>query len=104
MKEHIAVAEARTLRIPVIAVVDTNCDPDKVDCPIPGNDDAIRSIKLFTSKIADAILEGSLVSRKESTEMSASSLQADADAMTAAAAARTAEAVADASEDTAADI
>lgn len=57
-KEKIAVAEARKLLIPVVAVVDTNCDPDEVDRVIPGNDDAIRAIKLVTSKIADAILEG----------------------------------------------
>ena len=57
-KEEIAVAEARKLAIPVVAVVDTNCDPDKVDLIIPGNDDALRAIRLFTSKIADAVLEG----------------------------------------------
>jgi len=57
-KEHIAVAEANKLGIPVVAVVDTNCDPDPIDFPIPGNDDAIRAIKLFTSRFADAILEG----------------------------------------------
>jgi small subunit ribosomal protein S2 len=57
-KEHIAVHEATRLGIPVIGVVDTNCDPDGIDFVIPGNDDAIRSIKLFTSKIADACIEG----------------------------------------------
>ena len=57
-KEHIAVAEANKLGIPVVAVVDTNCDPDPVDYPIPGNDDAIRAIRLFTGRFADAILEG----------------------------------------------
>jgi small subunit ribosomal protein S2 len=57
-KEHIAVAEANKLGIPVIAIVDTNCDPEEVDYTIPGNDDAIRSIRLFASKIADAYLEG----------------------------------------------
>ena len=57
-KEDIAVKEARKLGIPVVAVVDTNCDPDLVDYVIPGNDDALRSIRLFTSRIADAILEG----------------------------------------------
>ncbi len=56
--EHIAVREANRLGIPVIAVVDTNCDPEDVDFPIPGNDDAIRAIRLFTSRIADNILEG----------------------------------------------
>ena len=57
-KEHIAIAEARNLGIPVVAIVDTNCDPDEVDYPIPGNDDAIRAVKLITSKMADAVLEG----------------------------------------------
>ena len=57
-KEDIAVKEARKLGIPVVAIVDTNCDPDLVDYVIPGNDDALRSIRLFTSRIADAVLEG----------------------------------------------
>jgi small subunit ribosomal protein S2 len=57
-KEHIAVTEANKLGIPVVAVVDTNCDPDEVDYVVPGNDDAIRSISLVTSVIADAIREG----------------------------------------------
>ncbi len=57
-KEHIAIKEARNLSIPVIAIVDTNCDPANADYPIPSNDDAIRAIKLFTSKIADACIEG----------------------------------------------
>ncbi len=57
-KEEIAVQEARKLGIPVVAVVDTNCDPDMVDYVIPGNDDALRAIRLFTSRIADAVLEG----------------------------------------------
>jgi len=56
--EHNAVHEANRLGIPVVAVVDTNCDPDVVDYPIPGNDDAIRAIKLFTSRVADSALEG----------------------------------------------
>jgi len=56
--ERIAVAEARKMRIPVIAIVDTNCDPDEVDYVIPGNDDAIRAVRLITSKIADAVIEG----------------------------------------------
>jgi len=56
--EHNAVHEANRLGIPVVAVVDTNCDPDFVDYPIPGNDDAIRAIKLFTSRIAESVLEG----------------------------------------------
>ena len=57
-KEEIAVREARKLGIPVVAVVDTNCDPDQVDYPIAGNDDALRAIRLFSSKIADAVIEG----------------------------------------------
>jgi small subunit ribosomal protein S2 len=57
-KEHIAVSEAKKLGIPVVAILDTNCDPSSADYPIPGNDDAIRAIKLFTSKIADACIEG----------------------------------------------
>ncbi|MCL1854481.1 MAG: 30S ribosomal protein S2 [Clostridia bacterium] len=57
-KEHIAVAEARTLRIPIVAIVDTNCDPDEIDYVIPGNDDAIRAVKLIAGKLADAVLEG----------------------------------------------
>jgi len=60
-KEQIAVREARTMDIPVVAVVDTNCNPDEVDQIIPGNDDALRAIRLFTSKIADAVLEGRAV-------------------------------------------
>ena len=63
-KEHIAVAEARKLEIPVIAVTDTNCDPDLIDYVIPGNDDAIRAIKLFAAKIADAALLGSRLQRE----------------------------------------
>src|SRR6202035_3977170 len=57
-KERIAVLEARKLKIPIIAVIDTNCDPDEIDYPIPANDDAIRAVKLMVGKIADAIIEG----------------------------------------------
>ena len=57
-KEAIAVKEARRLGIPVVAIVDTNCDPDEVDWVIPGNDDALRAIRLFTTKIADSVIEG----------------------------------------------
>ena len=57
-KEHIAVSEARALNIPIVAIVDTNCDPDEIDYVIPGNDDAIRAVKLIAGKMADAILEG----------------------------------------------
>jgi len=56
--EEIAVKEARRMGVPVVAVVDTNCDPDVVDWIIPGNDDALRAIRLFTTKIADSVLEG----------------------------------------------
>ena len=57
-KEEIAVSEARKLNIPVVALTDTNCDPDGIDCIIPGNDDAIRAIKLIASQLADAVIEG----------------------------------------------
>ena len=57
-KERIAVAEARKLGIPIVAIVDTNCDPDEVDYVIPGNDDAIRAVRLLTGKMAEAVLEG----------------------------------------------
>ncbi|HOS68776.1 MAG TPA: 30S ribosomal protein S2 [Bacillota bacterium] len=56
-KEKIAIQEAHILGIPIVAIVDTNCDPEEVDYPIPGNDDAIRAVKLLTSKIADAVIE-----------------------------------------------
>ena len=56
-KEHIAIQEARSLGIPIVAIVDTNCDPDEVDHVIPGNDDAIRAIKLIAAKLADAVIE-----------------------------------------------
>ncbi len=57
-KEHIAVLEARALNIPIIGIVDTNCDPDEIDYVIPGNDDAIRAVKLIAGKMADAVIEG----------------------------------------------
>ena len=57
-KEHIAVGEARKLGIPVVAILDTNCDPDEVDYPIPGNDDAIRSAALLTRVVADGVADG----------------------------------------------
>jgi small subunit ribosomal protein S2 len=63
-KEHIAVFEARKLGIPVVAVVDTNCDPDEVDYVIPGNDDAIRAIRIFVAKVADACVEGNQIYQK----------------------------------------
>jgi small subunit ribosomal protein S2 len=61
-KEHIAISEARKLGIPVVAILDTNCDPDEVTYPIPGNDDAIRSVALLTRVVADAVADG-LMSR-----------------------------------------
>ena len=57
-KEHNAIAEARKLHIPIVAIVDTNCDPDEVDYVIPGNDDAIRAIRLISQTMANAVLEG----------------------------------------------
>ncbi len=57
-KEHIAVKEAKKLDIPVVAIADSNCDPDDIDYIIPGNDDAIRAVRLFCAKIADACIEG----------------------------------------------
>ena len=57
-KERIAVAEAKKLGIPIVAIVDTNCDPDEIDYVIPGNDDAIRAVKLISTAIANAIIEG----------------------------------------------
>ena len=70
-KEHIAIAEARTLHIPIVAIIDTNCDPDEVDYPIPGNDDAIRAVKLIAAKIADAIIEGKQGEQMEPEEVPA---------------------------------
>jgi small subunit ribosomal protein S2 len=70
-KEHIAVTEARKLGIPVVAVVDTNCDPDEVDFVIPGNDDAIRAIRLFSSRIAESVIEGQNLHQRRSAEQAA---------------------------------
>jgi len=67
-KEHIAVAEAKKLGIPIVAILDTNCDPDVVDYPIPGNDDAIRSVTLLTRVIADAVAEGKMARAGASAE------------------------------------
>jgi small subunit ribosomal protein S2 len=68
VKEKIAVGEANKLGIPIVAPLDTNCDPDVVDYPIPGNDDAIRSVNLFCEKIADAILEGKQMAESAAEE------------------------------------
>jgi small subunit ribosomal protein S2 len=75
-KERIAVCEARRLGIPVVAVVDTNCDPDEVDYPIPGNDDAIRAIRLMASRAADAVREGRAVRMKAAEEVAGEELAA----------------------------
>ena len=98
-KEQIAVREARKLGIPVVAVVDTNCDPSEVDYVIPGNDDALRAIRLFTSKISESIAEGAqLMTDKQVADMQAASdaAQAATDAATEYVAA---EAAVDATED-----
>jgi small subunit ribosomal protein S2 len=67
-KEHIPIMEARKLGIPIVSIVDTNCDPDEVDFPIPGNDDAIRAVKLITAKIADAVIEARTELESEAAE------------------------------------
>jgi small subunit ribosomal protein S2 len=67
-KERIGIAEARKLSIPIVAIVDTNCDPDEIDYVIPGNDDAIRAIKLITGKMANAVMEGREVLTKTAQE------------------------------------
>ncbi|WP_209122359.1 30S ribosomal protein S2 [Alkalihalobacillus sp. BA299] len=67
-KERIAIAEAHKLNIPVVAIVDTNCDPDEIDYVIPGNDDAIRAVKLLTGKMADAIIEATSATGNESQD------------------------------------
>ena len=80
-KEQIAVREARKLGIPVVAVVDTNCDPSEVDYVIPGNDDALRAIRLFTSKISESIAEGvNLLGDKQIQEMQAAAVEPPAEA------------------------
>jgi len=90
-KEQIAVREARKLGIPVVAVVDTNCDPSEVDYVIPGNDDALRAIRLFATKIADSVAEGAqLMSDKQMADLEAAQQASDA-----AAAAATVEGTAD---------
>jgi small subunit ribosomal protein S2 len=78
-RESIAVAEANKLRIPIVAIVDSNCDPDPIDYIIPGNDDAIRSIRLFSAKIADACLEGKQ-KREEQLQAAADKAVTDAEA------------------------
>jgi len=92
-KEGIAVAEAMRLDIPIVALVDTNCNPGEIDYPIPANDDAIRAVKLLSSKIADAVIEGRTIRESKLAEEAAA-----AEAEEAAAAAAVAEASAEASE------
>ena len=94
-KEHIAVGEARKLGIPVVAVLDTNCDPDVVDFPVPGNDDAIRSVALLTRVIADAVAEG-LVARAMGDEAAEPSPEWEAELLGVEAAAEVAEAATEA--------
>ncbi|CDQ19717.1 30S ribosomal protein S2 [Halobacillus karajensis] len=75
-KERIAIAEAHKLNIPVVGVVDTNCDPDEIDYVIPANDDAIRAVKLLTSKMADAVLEAKQGEETETTEETEAAVEA----------------------------
>ena len=76
-KEKIAVAEAQRLGIPIVAIVDTNCDPTGIDYPIPGNDDAIRAVRLITSRMADAINEGRGTLAKDETDEATADASAD---------------------------
>lgn len=92
-KEQIAVKEARKLGIPVVAVVDTNCDPSEVDYVIPGNDDALRAIRLFASKIADSVIEGSQAATdKQMADLGAAQYAASPEGMAEQKAAETGEA------------
>jgi len=81
-KEKIAVEEAQRLAIPIVAIVDTNCDPTGIDYPIPGNDDAIRAVRLITSRMADAILEGVGTLAKEEAEAEEAAAAEDLPAVT----------------------
>jgi small subunit ribosomal protein S2 len=78
-KERIAVAEAQRLGIPIVSIVDTNCDPTGIDYPVPGNDDAIRAVRLITSRVVDAILEGRGALQKDESEAAAVETPADAE-------------------------
>ncbi len=80
-KERIAIAEARKMGVPVIAIVDTNCNPDEVDLPIPANDDAIRAIKLITGKIASAVIEGQNLNQTIAADAEAEAVEAGEIAM-----------------------
>ncbi|RJP25588.1 MAG: 30S ribosomal protein S2 [Candidatus Omnitrophota bacterium] len=77
-KEHIAVQEAKKLGIPVVAIVDTNCDPDFVDYVIPGNDDAIRAVRLLTQRIADSVLEGKMAAAEGVEELTDEQMDSEA--------------------------
>ena len=78
-KEHICIQEARTLGIPIVGIADTNCDPEELDYVIPGNDDAIRAVKLIVSKLADAVIEANQgADAGEAAEIEAESAEADA--------------------------
>ena len=79
-KEKIAVKEARTLGIPVVGIVDTNCDPDDVDYIIPANDDAIRAVKLITSAMADAVIEAKQGESFDASEVPAEEAETEAEA------------------------
>lgn len=79
-KERIAVAEAKKLGIPIVAIVDTNCDPDEIDYVIPGNDDAIRAVKLLSATMADAIIEGRQGSANAANEAEAAAKENETDA------------------------
>lgn len=94
-KERIAIAEAKALNIPVVAIVDTNCDPDEIDYPIPGNDDAIRAVKLIAGKMADAILEGKQGEQLEDEEATAEEPEATDEEIEAAASEEIAEEIAE---------
>lgn len=99
-KEEIAVAEANRLGIPIVAVVDTNCSPEGIDYVIPGNDDALRAVRLFTSRISDAILEGQQIATEGATAAQSADDEGLADIAGKAAEAAPAEAAADAEEST----
>ncbi|WP_457640139.1 30S ribosomal protein S2 [Persephonella sp.] len=77
VREELAVKEAKKLGIPVVAIADTNCDPDVIDYPIPGNDDAIKAINLITTKIADAVLEGKSLRESVGAELETESVEAE---------------------------
>ncbi len=77
VREELAVKEAKKLGIPVVAIADTNCDPDVIDYPIPGNDDAIKAINLITTKIADAVLEGKSLRESVGAEIETESVEAE---------------------------